>query len=367
MSQAPAAQTRPATLGQAETSAQELDARTQTLAALSVPRGRLGVLARTRRVLVTGGGGYLGRQVVAALAQGAQRVVSLDVRELPGADRLPAVVYASADIRDRARIESLLHEHEIDTVVHLAAIVTPGRQSDREFEYQVDVVGTRNVLEACVATGAGHVVISSSGAAYGYHADNPPWLHETDALRGNEEFAYAWHKRLVEEMLAEYRQSAPQLQQTIFRIGTILGATVSNQITALFEKERPLAIAGSRSPFVFVWDQDVVGVILHALDGAPPGIYNVAGDGALTIHQIAARMGKRCRVLPPALLHAALWIGRRLALTQYGPEQLRFLRYRPVLANARLKEVFGYQPRMTSAEVFDFWWAARKTRGAGRP
>ncbi len=319
-----------------------------------------------RRVLVTGGGGYLGRQLVAALAaqaagDAARRVVSLDVRD--AAERLPGVRYVTADIRDPG-LAALLREERIDTVVHLAAIVTPGAKSNREFEYQVDVEGTRNVLQACVAAGVRHVVVSSSGAAYGYHADNPAWLTEDDAIRGNHEFAYAWHKRLVEEMLAEFRAQHPALQQTIFRIGTILGATVQNQITALFDKPRPLAVAGSDSPFVFVWDEDVVGAMLHALAGAPPGIYNLAGDGALTIHQIAARMGKRCRVLPPWLLQAALWIGRRIGATQYGPEQLRFLRYRPVLSNRRLKDEFGYRPRKTSAEVFDFWWAAHS--GAGR-
>jgi UDP-glucose 4-epimerase len=222
------------------------------------------------------------------------------------------------------------------------------------------VEGTRNVLGACVLSGVGHLIVSSSGAAYGYHADNPAWLGETDAIRGNQEFAYSWHKRLVEEMLAEHREQHPQLRQTIFRIGTILGETVSNQITALFEKPRPLAIAGADSPFVFIWDQDVVGAILHAIQTGRAGIYNVAGDGALTIHEVAARMGKRCRVLPAPLLQAALWAGKALGLTQYGPEQLRFLRYRPVLDNRRLKEEFGYRPRKTSAEVFEFWWAARR-------
>jgi len=316
------------------------------------------------RVLVTGGGGYLGSQVIASLARAltvgsTECVVSLDVRETPAERRLPGVVYAAADIRDPSLVD-LLRQHRIATVVHLAAIVTPGKKADRDFEYQVDVEGTHNVLQACVGAGTGHVLISSSGAAYGYHADNPAWLAETDAIRGNHEFAYSWHKRLVEEMLADYREREPQLKQTVFRIGTILGETVSNQITALFDKPRPLAIAGSDSPFVFIWDQDVVGAILHALAGAPAGIYNVAGDGALTIHQIAGRMGKRCRVLPPWLLQAALWAGKRLGLTQYGPEQLRFLQYRPVLDNRRLKEDFGYRPRKTSAEVFDFWWAARQ-------
>jgi UDP-glucose 4-epimerase len=322
------------------------------------------------RVLVTGGAGYLGRQVVAALAHDGTPVVALDVREVPEAQRVAGAVHATADIRDAARLESLLREHAVDTVVHLAAIVNPGRKSDREFEYQVDVEGTRNVVEACIAAGVSQLVVSSSGAAYGYHADNPAWLAEDDAIRGNEAFAYSWHKRLVEEMLAGYRASAPQLRQTVLRIGTILGATVANQITALFEKRRPLAIAGADSPFVFVWDEDVVGAILHAVRSGRAGIYNVAGDGALTIHEIAARMGKRCRVVPAPVLQAALWIGRAFGLTAYGPEQLRFLRYRPVLDNRRLKEEFGYRPRKTSAEAFDFWWAARRAaapaRGAAR-
>ena len=317
-----------------------------------------------RRVLVTGGGGYLGRQVVAALA-GRDAVVSLDVRELAQGERLPGVVYASADIRDPALVE-LMRLHGIDTVVHLAAIVTPGRRSDRAFEYAVDVDGTKNVLDACLATGVDQLIVSSSGAAYGYHPDNPAWLTETDALRGNEAFAYAWHKRLVEQMLAQARDEHPQLRQTVLRIGTILGETVDNQITALFDKARPLAVAGSDSPFVFVWDQDVVGAILHAIRSGRAGVYNLAGDGALTMHEIAARMGKRCRVLPAWLLAAALAVGRALGLTAYGPEQLRFLRYRPVLDNRRLKEEFGYRPQKTSAEVFDFWWAARRAATGAR-
>jgi len=244
-------------------------------------------------------------------------------------------------------------------VVHLACIVTPGPGSSRAFEYSVDVDGTRNLLQACVRHGVRRIIVSSSGAAYGYHADNPAWLNEDDALRGNETFAYSWHKRLVEEMLSSYRKQQPQLEQVVLRIGTILGASVDNQITALFERRRPIAIRGSDSPFVFVWDQDVVGAILHGLDG-PTGVFNLAGDGQLGIAEIAARMGKRCLVLPPALLKAALFLLARLRLTRYGPEQVDFLRYRPVLDNRRLKEVFGYQPRLDSAAVFELWRKARQ-------
>ena len=317
-----------------------------------------------KRVLVTGGGGYLGRQVVAALAALPEErrpaaIVCHDIRE-PDA-RLPGVEYVVADIRS-ADIADIIARHLITTVIHLASIVTPGKNSNRAFEFDVDVNGTRNLLEACVRHGVRRIIVSSSGAAYGYHHDNPDWLTEDHPLRGNEAFAYSHHKRLVEEMLAGYRSAQPDLEQVIFRIGTILGPTVRNQITDLFEKPRLIAIAGSDSPFVFIHDADVVGAMLHAIDSGKPGIFNVAGDGKLTIHEIAARLGKRCLVLPAWLLRSALWLLKKLGLTQYGPEQLDFLRYRPVLLNRRLKEEFGYVPKLSSADVFELYRRSRQSR-----
>lgn len=320
---------------------------------------------RAQRILVTGADGFLGRGLVQALVArpDAPAVVAADVREVPADRRLPGTTYLRWDVRD-AGLAAVLATHGIDTVVHLASIVTPGKGSTRALEYAVDVDGTRQVLDACLAQGVRHLIVSSSGAAYGYHADNPDWLTEEHPLRGNESFAYAHHKRLVEEMLAEARRQHPQLAQTVFRIGTILGERVDNQITALFEKARPLAIAGSDSPFVFIWDEDVCGALLHALDGdGPPGCYNLAGDGALTIHAIAERLGKRARVLPAGLLRTALRVGRALGVGRYGPEQLDFLRYRPVLLNTALKERFGYVPRKTSAQAFDAFVAARSAQG----
>jgi UDP-glucose 4-epimerase len=63
--------------------------------------------------------------------------------------------------------------------------------------------------------------------------------------------------------------------------------------------------------------------------------------------------------LPAWLVKAALGIAHPLGLSRYGPEQVRFLQYRPVLANDALKEKFGYTPQKSSAEAFEFWrrWA----------
>ncbi|MEW6113465.1 MAG: NAD-dependent epimerase/dehydratase family protein, partial [Thermodesulfobacteriota bacterium] len=241
-------------------------------------------------VFITGAGGYLGRQVVKALARdprSVQTIVAADIRQPGESEQLPGVEYVTADIRS-PELSSLLREFKTDLVVHLAAVVTPGRKSDRDFEYSVDVLGTRNVLESCLAAGVRRLIYTSSGAAYGYYADNPEWLDETDKIRGNVEFAYSDHKRQVEEMLAQWRNEHPELGQLVFRPGTILGDTTSNQITALFEKAYVMGLRGSASPFVFIWDQDVVGAIIKGIHEGGSGIYNMAGDGALTMREIAA-------------------------------------------------------------------------------
>ena len=303
-----------------------------------------------RRVMVTGGAGFLGSRVTGLLSDhpGVDVVLSGDLR----VSEVPGVVSVEVDVTDPRGLPELLRHHRVDTVVHLAAIVNPGR--DVQGEFRVDVQGSSNVLAACVEAGVRRLVVSSSGAAYGYHADNPDWIDETDPLRGNDEFPYSRHKRMVEEMLAAARTTHPALEQVIFRIGTILGPTVRNQITALWDAKRILHIAGSDSPFVFVWVDDVAAAMVRAALGeGPAGIYNVAGDGALTVPQIARRLRKPLLTIPAPLLAIALAIGSALRLTDHGPEKIRFLRYRPVLRNDRLKEEFGYTPRLTSAEAFE--------------
>ncbi|MFI5397491.1 MAG: SDR family oxidoreductase [Candidatus Binatia bacterium] len=312
--------------------------------------------------MVTGASGYIGRQLIEALARdrrGLTTIVASDVRLPAQAERVSEVEYAAADIRT-ADLSALFRRYAIDAVVHLAAVVTPGRRSNRELEYQVDVIGTQNVLNACLSAGVRKLVYTSSGAAYGYHADNPAWLDESHSLRGNPEFAYADHKRLVEEMLGRWRLQHAQLLQLVFRIGTILGARVNNQITDLFDKRYVLGLRGADSPFVLIWDRDVVGAILRGIQVGGTGTFNLAGDGALTLREMAAMMRKPYVGVPVRVVAAALWLLKRLRLTQYGPEQVDFLRYRPVLSNRKVKEEFGYVPEKTTREVFEFFMETRR-------
>lgn len=303
-------------------------------------------------ILVTGAAGYIGSLTVAALvADGrAGKVVAYDKRP-PVAQQGAETVIGDITADD---LVALLTEHAIDTVIHLASILKPPRDAAADLAWRVDVLGTRRLLEACIAAGVQQLVVTTSGAAYGYHPDNPMWMTESARIRGHEAFDYSRNKRQVEELLAQYRDAHPQLGQLLLRPGTVIGKGTDSPVTEIFQGPVILGVSGSSSPFVFIWDRDLIEVIVQGALLKRRGIYNMAGDGALTSAEIARRLGKPYLTIPAPLLKFALALAKKLRLSVHGPETLDFLRYRPVLDNTRLKAGFGYQP-VSSAAAFQAW------------
>jgi len=324
-------------------------------------------MSTPRSIFITGAGGYLGTELVQRLARSHEQfqVTAFDVRNVPDPERIANVTYRVGDVRDQS-LRLALPEAKPHVVVHLASIVNPGGPDRREFERSVDVGGTENVLAACVESNVEQLIVTSSGASYGYHADNPIPLRESDPLRGNPEFPYADHKRLIEEQLSAYRQSHPELKQLVLRPGTVLGERTDNQITRLFEGRAIVGVAGFDTPFVFIWDEDVVEIVMKGIEEQRSGIYNLAGDGVVTLRDIARITGKKYLPIPAFLFRAVLRFMQTCGLSSHGPDQIIFLQYRPVLANDRLKSEFEYIPRKTSREVFDYYWEHRQRRADGR-
>jgi UDP-glucose 4-epimerase len=116
-----------------------------------------------------------------------------------------------------------------------------------------------------------------------------------------------------------------------------------------------LGLKGYKSPFVFIWDEDAANCIRQAVYSEKTGIYNLIGDGALCNKDLALLLGKSYRELNAGLMRRVLSLLRPLGLSKYGPEQLLFLQYRPVMDNRKLKEEFGFLPEKSSLETFCFY------------
>jgi len=303
-------------------------------------------------VLITGAAGFIGKSLVAELARADANsdIIALDMREVVAHERLPGVTYLTGDIRDPA-LKEIFEKHRPQTVVHLASVVAVGGDLQRDWE--IDVLGTKNVLQCSLETGVEHLIVTSSGSAYGYHADNPVPLSEDDPLRGNPDFPYARNKLEVEEMLIEWHDLHPHLAQTVFRPCTVLGPTTNNQITAIFERPIVMGVSGTVTPFSLIADSDVVAALMQAVRQPRPGTYNLAGDGTLSLREIAQLNNRPFIAIPPAVLKSALWLLHFLRVTKLGPGHAKFIQYRPVLSNKKLKAEFGFTPRYNALEVFE--------------
>ncbi len=320
--------------------------------------------AAARSVAIVGAAGYVGSRVIDRLLKdrrSVETILAIDIREVPVEQQREGVIYEVLDVRS-AELSERFREQRSECVVHLASVGNPPKEMSIHDQYSIDVDGTHNVVEACLTADVLQLIVVSSAAAYGYHPDNPVPLVETSPLRGNSEFAFARHKRVIEESLARFRVAHPELIQLIFRPGIILGEGTSNQVTELFVKQVMIGVSGSATPYALILDDDVAACIVKGLHERRAGVFNVVGDGVVTARDIARKTGARLYEVPGDLLRGGLALLKTCRLTPYGPEQVAFLQYRPVLSNEALKRDFGFTPTMTSPEVFDLWWKSWQSR-----
>jgi CDP-glucose 4,6-dehydratase len=130
-----------------------------------------------RSVLVTGAAGLLGGWVCRGLVHSGARVAGLDIDwshgVLLGTDEM--VERVDGDVREAAQVEEVLHDHGVDTVIHLAAQAYVGRANEQPVEtFEHNVLGTWSVLESCRrCVQVTSIVVASSDKAYGDHGGRP--------------------------------------------------------------------------------------------------------------------------------------------------------------------------------------------------
>jgi UDP-glucose 4-epimerase len=160
------------------------------------------------KILVTGGAGYIGSHVVAALAAAGYAPVVVDNfsnSERAVIPRLRAVVgnaiaCEDADVRDRAALRRIFSNQEIAAVIHCAGLKAVGESGEQPMAYyDNNVVGTMALLDAMTAARVRTLVFSSSATVYGQPERNP--VPETAALVPAN--VYGRTKRMVEQILED--------------------------------------------------------------------------------------------------------------------------------------------------------------------
>ncbi len=302
------------------------------------------------KILITGAAGDIGSRLVKIFNKRTD--VDLFTTALEPLNNESNGTHGIFDVRNDDFFQ-WVEEIKPEVIIHLASIIQLPESMTTEDAHDIDVKATVRLLELSVKIGVKKFVVTSSGAAYGYWKDNADWLTEDMPVRGNDDYFYSSHKRQVEEVMARYRQQHPELKQVVLRPGTVLGPNFQNPITNMFSKNIISGIAGSDSPFVIIWVDDLVEYLIESALTDVEGVYNVAGDGTLSLKNIAKRLNKFYLPIPPNFLRFMLSILKPLGLSQYGPEQVKFIEFRPVLANAKIKAAFKHQPGKSTEQAFE--------------
>jgi nucleoside-diphosphate-sugar epimerase len=119
-------------------------------------------------MLVTGSCGQIGTELVVALRDryGSEAVVASDLK--PAREGNEGGPYEQADVRDRGRLREVIRRHDIDTIVHMAAILSAKGEREPILAWDVNVQGLVNTLELAVELNLAQVLCPSSIAVFGY-------------------------------------------------------------------------------------------------------------------------------------------------------------------------------------------------------
>ncbi len=201
-------------------------------------------------ILVTGGTGFIGSHTCVALAGAGREFLVLDnLRNsrrsvLGGIEALAgkAVRFIEGDIRDAALLDRVFAEHDIEAVIHFAALKAVGESVEQPLAYyQNNVAGTIGLIEAMRRARVHRLVFSSSATVYGDPASVP--IREDFPLGATN--PYGWTKLMTEQILADLALAEPHWRIARLRYFNPVGAHESGLIG-----EDPSGRPNNLMPFV---------------------------------------------------------------------------------------------------------------------
>jgi UDP-glucose 4-epimerase len=304
-------------------------------------------------VLVTGVSRDLGRRYARALAgaPGIDRVIGVDV--VPPRGDIGDVSFVRADIRNPV-IAKVIAKEDVDTVVHMSVISTPGSAGGRHTMKELNVIGTMQLLAAAQkAPGLRHLVVKSTSTVYGASNRDPAMFTEDMEPRRAPRSGYAKDVAEIEGYVRGFARRRPDVTVTLLRCANVIGPTVQSPITSYFRLPVVPTVLGFDPRLQFLHQDDLLGVLRHAVTDGPAGTFNVAGDGILMLSQAIRRLQRPSVALPGFAVGGLGSVLRQARVADFSPEQISFLTYGRGIDTTRMREELGFTPTRTTAEAFE--------------
>ncbi|MEM1432242.1 MAG: UDP-glucose 4-epimerase GalE [Pseudomonadota bacterium] len=325
-----------------------------------------------RRILVTGGAGYVGAHACKALARAGYTPVTFDNLTTGWAGAVQFGPLFQGDLTDPGSVRAAFEQYRPEAVMHFAALSQVGEAMREPGRYwRENVLGAVNLAEAAVAAGCHRFVFSSTCAVYG---DQDGVVLAEDSAQAPIN-AYGASKRAIEEILAHI-EAAHGLRHVIFRYFNVAGADPDGEVGEHHDPETHLiplmldAIAGKRPALtVHGTDYDTpdgtcIRDYVHVMDlveahvlglkwleeGKPSRVFNLGTGTGFSVREVVD--------------HSRAVTNREVPI-QDGPRRAGDA-VRLVSGSTRATEELGWEPkRSTMAQMIGDAWRWHQSGGYG--
>ncbi len=308
--------------------------------------------AQDRTVLVTGVSRDLGRRFARRIAAnpGVRRVIGVDV--VPPRGDTGGVSFVRADIRNPV-IAKVIAQEDVDTVVHMSVIATPGSAGGRGTMKELNVIGTMQLLAACQkAPSVQTLVVKSTTTVYGASSRDPAMFTEEMEPRRAPRSGYAKDVAEIEGYVRGFARRRPDVRVTMLRCANVLGPRVASPMASYFRLPVIPVVFGHDARLQFLAEADLMAVLEHAVATEVAGTFNVAGDGLLLLSQAARRLQRPTAPMPAFAVGRVGSALRSARLADFSPEQLSFLTFGRGVDTTRMRAELGFEPTRTTAGAF---------------
>lgn len=298
------------------------------------------------KVLITGIAGGQGRLLARRLAESS---------EVCGVDRVPweghprGVTVHCVDLRKK-KFEDVVRTELPTAVVHMGFIRDFRGPEPRR--HDVNVRGTKQLLDHCANYGVQRLVVLSSGYVYGAFPENPYYMDEDHPLSASRSYPEIRDLVEVDTLATAFIWKYPHIRTSVLRPVNTLGYYVRSMIGEYLRMERPPTMMGFDPLLQFIHEDDVSEAIALALQHGLQGVFNVTGSGQVPLHTAIHETGGRPLPLPEPLVRPVLDRLFHWGLWPYPDGAIDYLKYPVTLSGKRFVEATGFRPLFGLEEIF---------------
>ena len=298
------------------------------------------------KVLITGISGGQGRLLTRRLLENFQ-VCGVDRVSWEGHPR--GVEIHVVDLRKK-KFEDVIRTEMPTAIVHMGFV--RHFRGGQDLRHDVNVRGTKQLLDHCVNHGVQKLVVLSSSYVYGAFPENPYYMDEDSPLSASRSYPEIRDLVEVDTLASAFIWRYPHIRTCVLRPVGVLGHYVHSMIGQYLGQQRVPTVMGFDPMMQFMHEEDLSEAIALALEQGLQGVFNVTGPGEVPLHTAIEETGGTAFPIPEFVMRPMFDRLFRWGMIPYPPGAIDFLKFPITIAGSRFVDATGFRPLFGLEEIF---------------